>query len=268
MGDVIPVDDPSDARLADYVALADPTERRRRERDDVFIAEGLTAIERLLDSDHVVRSVLLTPQLHARLADRLATVPAPVYVAPRTVLVATVGFDLHRGAVAAAERRPLPSVDEVLAAGRRIAVLEGLNDPENVGAIARSARALGLDGLVLDPTCIDPYYRRTIRVSMGEVLHLRVARASAWPGDLDRLRAHDYETWALTPAPDAVDLFAVAVPDRIAVLLGAEGDGLSTAAIEAADRRLRIPMVAGADSLNVGHAAAIAFARIASSDLR
>ncbi len=268
MGDVILVDDPADARLADYVALADPTERRRRERNDVFIAEGFTAIERLLDSDHVVRSILLTPQLHARLAERLEAVAAPVYVASRPVLASTVGFDLHRGAVAAAERRPLPTVDEVLAAGRRIAVLEGLNDPENVGAIARSARALGIDGLVLDPTCIDPYYRRTIRVSMGEVLHLRVARAMAWPADLARLRTHGYETWALTPAPDAVDLFDVAVPERLAVLLGAEGDGLSVAAIGAADRRLRIPMVAGADSLNVGHAAAVAFARIASNDLR
>lgn len=268
MGDVIPVDDPSDPRLADYVALADPIERRRLERDDVFIAEGVTAIERLLDSGHVVRSVLVTPQVQARLADRLAAVPAPVYVAPRAVLVATVGFDFHRGAVAAAARRPLPSVDEVLAGGHRIAVLEGLNDPENVGAIARSARALGIDGLLLDPTCIDPYYRRTIRVSMGEVLHLRVARAPAWPADLARLRAHHYETWALTPAPDAVDLFDVAIPERVAVLLGAEGDGLSVAALAAADRRVRIPMVPGADSLNVGHAAAVAFARIASGDLR
>ena len=268
MGDVILVDDPADARLADYVALADPAERRRRERDDVFIAEGVTAIERLLDSDHVVRSILLTPQLHARLAERLEAVAAPVYVASRPVLASTVGFDLHRGAVAAAERRPLPTVDEVLAAGRRIAVLEGLNDPENVGAIARSARALGIDGLVLDPTCIDPYYRRTVRVSMGEVLDLRVARVHGVagrprPAPGARLRDVGVDAGARCRRP-----VRRGRPERLAVLLGAEGDGLSVAAIGAADRRLRIPMVAGADSLNVGHAAAVAFARIASNDLR
>ena len=110
---------------------------------------------------------------------------APVYVASPDVLAATVGFDLHRGAVAAADRRPLPAVAEVLAGARCVAVLEGLNDAENLGAIARSARALGVDALVLDPTCIDPYYRRIVRVSMGEVLLLPIARATGWPGDLD-----------------------------------------------------------------------------------
>jgi tRNA G18 (ribose-2'-O)-methylase SpoU len=212
MGDAIPVEDPHDPRLVDYMALAEPAARRRQELHELFIAEGVTAIERLLDSDHTVRSILVTPQTHTRLAPRLAASSAPVYVAPRSVLARTVGFQLHRGAVAAAERRPLPAVADVVSAARRMAVLEGLNDPENVGAIARSARALGIDALVLDPTCIDPYYRRTIRVSMGEVLHVRVARAAAWPDDLDRLRAAGIEMWALTPDVAADDLFATDVP--------------------------------------------------------
>ena len=259
----IPIDDPADPRLADYVELADPVARRRRERDEIFITEGVTAIERLLESGHVVRSVLITPKHLAALRPRLEQLDAPVYLAPQPVLAATVGFDLHRGAVAAAERQPLPPVAEVVRTARTVAVLEGLNDPENLGAIARSARALGVDGLVLDPTCIDPYYRRTVRVSMGEVLHLPVARAESWPGDLDIVHAAGIETWALTPDPAAADLFELAVPDRVAVLLGAEGPGLSRAVLHVADRRVRIPIDRRVDSLNVGHAAAIAFAMLA-----
>ena len=186
--------------------------------------------------------MLVTAAALGRFDGRLDTIPAPVYVAPKAVLAATVGFDLHRGAVAAADRRPLPSVVEVAGTARRIAVLEGLNDPENLGAVARSARALGIDALVLDPTCIDPYYRRTIRVSMGEVLHLPVARAEKWPDDLQTLRASGTELWALTPDPAAEDLWSLAVPERLAVMLGAEGPGLSAAALACADRRVRIPI--------------------------
>lgn len=259
----VPIDDPGDARLADYVALPDPVARRRLERDELFVAEGITAIGRLLTSGHRVRSVLVTPQALARFAGALDDLAAPVYVAPKIVLAATVGFDLHRGAVAAADRRPLPALREVAAGARTLAVLEGLNDPENLGAIARSARAFGIGGLVLDPACIDPYYRRTVRVSMGEVLHLPVARATDWPGDLDVLHAAGFETWALTPAVDADDLWALAPPPRVAILLGAEGPGLSASALAHATRRVRIPIAAGVDSLNVGHAAAVAFAHLA-----
>ena len=258
----VPVDDPADPRLADYVELVDPVARRRRERDELFVAEGVTAIGRLLESGHRIRSVLVTAAALGRFDGRLDTIPAPVYVASKAVLAATVGFDLHRGAVAAADRRPLPSVVEVAGTAHRIAVLEGLNDPENLGAVARSARALGIDALVLDPTCIDPYYRRTIRVSMGEVLHLPVARAEQWPGDLQTLRASGTELWALTPDPAAEDLWSLAVPERLAVMLGAEGPGLSAAALACADRRVRIPIRGEVDSLNVGHAAAIAFAAL------
>ncbi len=260
------IDDPGDPRIADYVHLADPEARRRRERDELFVAEGTTAIRRLLASDHVVRSVLLTPAARDRLAGHLDTMAAPVYLARRDVLAATVGFDLHRGAVASAHRRPLPDVQTVVAGARRVVVLEGLNDPENLGAIARSARALGIDAAVLDPTCIDPYYRRTVRVSMGEILFLPTARAAEWPGELDQVKAHGIELWALTPAADAASIWDVAVPERVAVLLGAEGPGLSPAALAAADRVVRIPIRTEVDSLNVGHAAAVAFAALARAD--
>jgi tRNA G18 (ribose-2'-O)-methylase SpoU len=258
----IAVADAGDPRLADYFELADPAARRRRERDELFVVEGVTAIERLVASDHRVRSVLVTPKAHRRLAGALADLDAPVYVAAPAVLEATVGFSLHRGAVAAAARRPLPALGEVLAGSRRLAVLEGLNDPENLGAVARSARALGIDGALLDPTCIDPYYRRTVRVSMGEILFLPTARATAWPRDLDAVRTAGFELWALGPDPAGTSIWDLPVPERVAVALGAEGPGLSPAVLAAADRLVRIPIRAGVDSLNVGHAAAVTFAAL------
>jgi tRNA G18 (ribose-2'-O)-methylase SpoU len=262
VGETVTIDDPADPRLADYLDLADPGARRRRERDELFVVEGVTAIGRLLDSDHRVRSILVTPRARGQLATRLEGLDAPVYVASRDVLKATVGFDLHRGAVAAADRRPLHEVADVAATARRVAVLEGLNDAENLGAVSRSARALGVDALVLDPTCIDPYYRRIVRVSMGEVLLLPVARARRWPDDLDLLQREGFDVWALTPDRAADDIWTLAAPDRVALLLGAEGPGLTAKALAAADRRVRIPIDAAVDSLNVGHAAAIAFAAL------
>ncbi len=258
----VTIEEPADPRLADYLELADPAARRRREREDLFVVEGITAIGRLLDSGHRVRSILVTPQAYDRLAGRLDGVAAPVYVAPRGVLAATVGFDLHRGAVAAADRRPLPALGAVLSGARLVAVLEGLNDAENLGAVARSARALGADAMILDPTCIDPYYRRIVRVSMGEVLLLPVARAERWPDDLDAIRAAGFALWALTPDRDAEVLWDLDAPPRVALLLGAEGPGLSTSALNASDRRVRVPIDPAVDSLNVGHAAAIAFAAL------
>jgi tRNA G18 (ribose-2'-O)-methylase SpoU len=257
------IDDPNDPRLVDYVQLADPAARRRRERDELFVAEGVTAVSRLLASGHRVRSVLVTPSALVRLEDALDGVDAPVYVAAQAVLAATVGFDLHRGAVAAADRRPLPPLGDVVAGATTLGILEGLNDPENLGAVARSARAFGIGGLVLDPRCIDPYYRRTVRVSMGEVLFLPIARAREWPGDLAVVAAAGFETWALTPDRAAEPLWSLPVPTRVALMLGAEGPGLSAAAMATAARVVRIPIAAGVDSLNVGHAAAVAFAHLA-----
>jgi tRNA G18 (ribose-2'-O)-methylase SpoU len=139
-------------------------------------------------------------------------------------------------------------------------VLEGLNDPENLGLIARSARAFGFDALLLDPTCIDPYYRRTVRVSMGEILLLDVARFDDWPAGIEALHAAGFETWALTPGADAASIWGLDVPARLAIVLGSDGPGLAPPTLAAAARRVRIPIRSEVDSLNVGHAAAVAFA--------
>jgi tRNA G18 (ribose-2'-O)-methylase SpoU len=259
-GRLVEITDPGDERLADFIDLRDPGARRLRERDELFIAEGFIAVRRLAESQYTVRSVLVERSKLARLGDVVDHLEAPVYVADRDVVEATVGFHMHRGIVAAADRRPLPRVADVLDGATRLAVLEGLNDPENLGLIARTARAFGIDALVLDPTCIDPYYRRSVRVSMGEILLLDVARSDDWPGDLDLIRAAGFATWAMTPAPDAEDLWDAEVAERLAMVFGAEGSGLTASAMHRTDRRVRIPINPDVDSINVGHAAAVTFA--------
>lgn len=256
------IDDADDIRLGDYRHLTDTAARRRIEGDDFFIAEGPVAIERLIASAHRVRSVLVSHQKYNRMADLLDPLDAPVYSVDKRLLQEIVGFDLHRGAIAAADRLPHPTLDDIVGNHRRIAVLEGLNDPENLGAIARSARALGVEAFVLDPTCIDPYTRRTVRVSMGEILHLPACRVAAddWPNALGRLTAAGFEVWAMTPTADSDDIWDLDVPERLAVMLGAEGPGLSVSAIAASGRRVRLPIDPDVDSLNVGAAAAVAFA--------
>ncbi len=258
------ISDARDVRLADYRELKDSAARRRIEGDELFIAEGPVAIERLIASGHTVRSVLLTDRKHARMSSLLDGVDAPVYTVDCELLRDLVGFDLHRGAIAAADRRPHPSLEQLAATTGRIAVLEGLNDPENLGAIARSARALGIEGLVLDPTCIDPYTRRTVRVSMGEILFLPSCRIHRehWPGALGTLHDAGFESWALTPSDHGTDVWTIEPPARLAVLLGAEGPGLRPATMAAASRRVRLPIDAEVDSLNVAAAAAIVFAVI------
>ena len=199
-----------DPRLDDYRALNDQAFRRRYEGDDLFIVEGYVAIDRLIESGHQIRSVLLAPSRVERFAANAAILAGQgiaVYEASRDVIADVVGFDLHRGVLACAQRRPLARVDELLAGATRLAVLEGLNDNENLGAIARAAKAFGIDGLLLDPTCTDPYSRRTVRVSMGEVLTLPISRAEPdrWPEVLGDLRAAGFEVWAMTPAVSADD---------------------------------------------------------------
>jgi tRNA G18 (ribose-2'-O)-methylase SpoU len=266
---IIEIDDPEDPRLNDYCLLNDQAARRTREGDEFFIAEGYVSIDRVVDSGHQLRSVLVTPSRVDRIGERvpgLLESGTPLYVMTRDLMELAVGFDLHRGVVASAQRRPVLSVADVAASqARRVVVLVGLNDAENVGVIARAARALGIDALVLDPTCTDAYSRRTIRVSMGEVLHLSVARAQDWPAELDALHSAGFESWAMTPAPDAIDLWSTSpelLPERLAIVLGAEGLGLDEATMRATTRRVRIPIHADVDSLNVGHAAAITFAAV------
>ena len=191
-GVAIEIDDPLDARLADYRGLRE----RGKESDEYFIIEGLTAIERLLRSQYRVRSVLLTQAAHARLADRLETVTT--YVLSAEAMSSVAGVNLHRGAVASAFRLPSPPLTDVLPRARRIVMLEGINDHENLGAIARTARGLGADALLLDPTCADPFYRRSVRVSMGELLHLPIVRCPEWAETFDEVAAAGFDIWALT----------------------------------------------------------------------
>jgi tRNA G18 (ribose-2'-O)-methylase SpoU len=257
------IEDADDPRLADYRQLKDAVARRRIEGEDLFVAEGPVAIERMIASGHHVRSVLLDELKAARMSELLAVVDAPIYVVGRSLLHEITGFDLHRGAIAAGTRRAVTKLADLAASAVRLVVLEGLNDPENLGAVARSARAFGFDGLVLDPTCLDPYTRRTVRVSMGEILMTRWARvdASDWPdGAFAELADAGFETWAMTPSTDSADIWSLDVPDRLAIVLGAEGPGLSPAARRAASKAVRIPIRPDVDSLNVAAAAAVAFA--------
>ncbi len=250
------IEDPSDPRVTDYVDLADPDVRRRVEAErGFFIAESPLVVRRLLGSGRTVRSLLLTPAQYEALSDVVSETAAPVYVASEAVLRRVVGFHLHRGAVAAADRWPLPPVESVLEGARRVAVLERVNDHENLGVLFRSAAALGVDAVLLDAECSDPLYRRCVRVSIGHVLRLPWTRIES----IDAVRRHGFTTFALTPATDAAPIDRVDWPERAALVFGAEGPGLSDAALRAADRRVRIPMEPGADSLNVATAAAVAF---------
>ncbi len=253
---VIRITDPGDPRLADYAGLTDPARRRRIEAEQgFFIAESPLVVRALVESGRGVRSVLVTPDRHAALAATLEDVDAPVYVAEDEVLRQIVGFDLHRGAVAAGERWLVPPVDSLLEGARRIALVEKLNDYENLGVLFRNAAAFGMDAVLLDTETADPLYRRCVRVSIGNVLTVPWARVRS----LDEVRRRGFTLIALTPAPDATPLDEITWPDRHAVMLGAEGPGLSRAWLDAADVKVRIPMREAVDSLNVATAAAIAF---------
>jgi tRNA G18 (ribose-2'-O)-methylase SpoU len=257
VGRVQPVDvtDPADPRLADFRDLTAADRRPDRPGGrGLVIAEGVPVVRRLLDSPYPVRAVLGVPARLAALAGDLAAVDAPVYRASAEVLAATVGFHLNRGVLAAADRAPEPAVAGLLAGARRVLALEGVNDHENLGSLFRNGAALGVDAVLLGPRCADPLYRRSVRVSMGHVLRVPFVRAP-----LSALRDAGLTVLALTPQPPAVPLSTVdpALP-RAALLVGAEGPGLTAAALAVADRQVRILMTAGVDSLNVATAAAIA----------
>jgi tRNA G18 (ribose-2'-O)-methylase SpoU len=251
----IPVDDADDPRLSDFVGLSDPELRRRVEIDaNFFVAESPHVVRRLVRSGRRVRAVLVTPVQHDALADDLRGIDAPVYVAPIEVLRRVVGFDLHRGAVASADRWPIPDAQVVLHDATRVVACERVNDHENLGVLFRSAAALGVDAILLDRECADPLYRRCVRVSIGTVLTLPWTRIDS----LLDLRNCGFECVALTPSATAGDIGDVEWPARAAVLVGAEGPGLSETWLAQADQRIRIPMHNDVDSLNLASAAAIA----------
>jgi tRNA G18 (ribose-2'-O)-methylase SpoU len=270
MADVVAVTDPTDARLADFVALNDPATRRRVERaGDYFVVEGTLAIERLLALPRwEVRSLLLLPKGADRLAELLAGRDVEVAVADEEVLRSVVGFDLHRGALASVRRQaPTPAADLVAgstgpgASSALLLAVEGVNDHENLGALYRNAAAFGLEAVLLDPTCADPFYRRSVRVSLGHVLAVPTGRLDPLPAGLDALHSVGATTVALTPGASLAlhDLDAKSLGDGpVVVVVGAEGPGLTGATLAASTHRVSIAMADGVDSLNVATAAALA----------
>lgn len=251
----------ADPRLDGYRHLKDPALRQA----DRFVAESRAVVRRLLGGHHRVTSILTTEAALDTLAPELAaTQPPPeILVADAALLRSVAGFAFHRGCLAIAERGAEPSLDAVLAAlapGPAIVlVLDDVADPDNVGALFRNAAAFGVQAVLLTARCGDPLYRKAIRVSMGETLRVAWARTSSWPQTAEQLRAHDVTPVALTPDGDDLETFARRVPDRLALVVGNEGAGLSGAARAACAASVGIPM---RDSLNVATAAAIALYRI------
>lgn len=265
---VVPLVDLEDPRLADYAHLRAPSTRQRLEQQlGIFTVEGWRSLEALLASAFPVRSVLVAEE-HADRAAALLPEDVAAYSVPAAAIEQVTGVDFHRGVLAVAERAALPSLAEVCDGARRLLLVEGVNDHENLGALFRNAAAFGVDGVVLDPTSSDPLYRRATRVSVGHVLRIpftRVDRAR-WPDAVAALGAAGTTVLALTPDASAEPLWpllaAVADHQRVAVLVGAEGPGLTEAAQAAATRRVRIPMAPGTDSVNVATAAAIVLAAL------
>ncbi|HEX5365619.1 MAG TPA: RNA methyltransferase [Acidimicrobiales bacterium] len=260
------VEDPADPRIAEFVGLRDRELAGRRgggprpPATGVFIAEGDVVVERALRAGYRLRAALVDAGRTAPLPSGVDADADAVYAASPEVLRRITGLGVHRGVLASFDRRPVPDPAVVLGPARRVLVLERVTNPTNLGVVIRSAAGLGIDGALLDPSCTDPLYRRAARVAMGE----GYAFPWAWLpplaiGGLDMVRSAGFRLVALTPR-DAVSLDEVrwAPDERLALLLGAEGPGLSASTLRAADDRIAIPMQAGVDSLNVGVAAAIA----------
>ena len=254
--------------LRDYRELTDVVLRRLAEpAGGLYIAESSKVIGRALAAGHKPRSVLTTTkwlaEIQQLLADNLPAAEAlavPIYVGDATMLETLTGFNLHRGALASMHRPPLAPVEDILAGARRVIVLEDIVDHTNVGAIFRSVAGLGADAVLITPRCADPFYRRSVRVSMGTVLQIPWTRLPDWPLGATLLKSLGFELAALALSPDAIELddYVRVAPAKIALIVGTEGDGLSRAALAAADRVVTIPMMHGVDSLNVASASAVA----------
>jgi tRNA G18 (ribose-2'-O)-methylase SpoU len=265
---VVPVTALDDPRLADYahatdVALKNSHRASAGREHGLYLAESLLVLQRALAAGHVPRSVLALGSSEHEALRALAEAghqEVPVFVGSRDLLAELTGYELHRGLIASMHRPPLASPSALLAGARRVVVIENVADPTNVGAIFRSAGAIGADAVLVTPRCSDPFYRRAIRVSMGTVLQVPWTRAPEWVELAPLLSEHGFHVAALALTPDAVSLrdFERRVPERVALVLGAEGSGLTDEAIAAADTVVQIPMLHGIDSLNVAAASAVA----------
>jgi tRNA G18 (ribose-2'-O)-methylase SpoU len=263
---IVPVSDPADPALSDYVGLTDVVLRRRTEPEGgLYIAEGAKVIARAIRSGHRPRSVLLQEKwLDEMLRLMEEAEPAddavPLYLGDSALLESVTGYAVHRGALAAMQRPELPTPASLVADARLVVVIEDVVDHTNVGAIFRAAAGLGADAVLVTPRCADPLYRRSVKVSMGTVFQVPWTRLPEWPEATELLHAAGFHLAALALSDRAVslDAFAARRPERVALVLGAEGDGLSRAAIAAADSVVTIPMLHGVDSLNVASASAVA----------
>ncbi|WP_405710840.1 TrmH family RNA methyltransferase [Streptomyces sp. NBC_00046] len=287
MADLITVDDPDDPRLHDYTGLTDVELRRRREpAEGLFIAEGEKVIRRARHAGYEMRSMLLSAKWVDLMRDVIDEVPAPVYAVSPEIAERVTGYHVHRGALASMQRKPLPTADELLGATlgaaaaddrtdpgavppsgrreravRRIAVFEDIVDHANLGAAFRNAAALGIDAVLLTPRCADPFYRRSVKVSMGAVLQVPWTRLESWPKDVEVLRSAGFTLAALCLSERAITLDELAArkDEKLALVFGTEGAGLAPGTLAAVDEHVRIPMDAGVDSLNVAAASAVAF---------
>ena len=259
------IDGPDDPRVEEYRHVSEPELVRVR---DLFIAEGRLVVRRLIeDGRHRVRSLLLSDSALRGLQPSLAALApdVPIYVCGAADFVGITGHDLHRGCLALAARPEPPPIDELLASARTAIVLEGVGDADNVGGVFRNAAAFGAGAVLLSPTCCDPLYRKAIRTSMAATLRVPFARFDQWPAALSCVRAHGFTVVALTPREPSESLDAFASrprPEKLAILVGTEGAGLTPAVEAAADARVRIPIREDVDSLNLAVAVGIALYRL------
>lgn len=260
MAEYVEIEDPNDPRLADYRDLRDVQLRQSLEVEHgLFLAEGEKVVRRAVEAGFAPRSFLMAPRWLDGLADVLEPSEAPCFVLSEDLAEEVTGFHVHRGALASLHRRELPSVKDVLEGARTVVVIEDVVDHTNIGAIFRSAAALDVDAVLLSPRCADPFYRRAIKVGMGAVFSMPWTRIQDWYDALPGLSAQGFTTVALTLAEDASSIDeAVTGVERLALVLGSEGHGLSPRWTQAADRHAIIPMNPEIDSLNVAAASAVA----------
>ena len=258
---IIPL--PDDPRLAEYRNLPDA---ELLPHHGVFVAEGRLVVRRLLESQLVTQSVMVTEPALASLEHVLARHDdLPVYVVPQGVMNAITGFNIHRGCLALGERPAARSVADLTQVAQRLVAIERVGNADNVGAIFRNAAAFGIDGVLVGPSCTDPLYRKAIRTSMGAALTMPFVEAEPWPGVLQDLQTDGWNVIAMTPSPTALplaDIARVVGGNRVVVLVGHEGEGLTQDSLAASSYQARIPMAAGVDSLNVATALAIALYEI------
>ncbi|MGQ3384903.1 TrmH family RNA methyltransferase [Glutamicibacter sp. TV12E] len=266
---ILHVEDLQDSRLDEYLRLSEAHLRMRTDVENgLYIAESTKVVQRAINAGHVPRSFLLAEKHLGQLTDEFNRFPtAPIFIGDDRQLEDLVGFHLHRGAMAAMNRPEPLDLDKVLETGSRIAILEDIADHTNLGAIIRSASGLGIDAVLLTPKCVDPWYRRSARVSMGTVFDLPWVRLENWPDDMDKLKKHGYDLLAMELTDDAIALndIQIAPGQKIAMILGNEGRGVTQEALASVDHTVIIPMHREVDSLNVGAASAIAFWHLCSA---